>query len=158
MRENLVGYRDLIERERAEALEAQFRDFMARVGIDPESEGLRAQFIRLMEIIADDSIERTQRIATAIESDFLYSILAARSGASHREMRTLTRELSRFVSEASRNADNEQQFVQNLISGALRDLADAVERPSRGQPGANDSPADFWSEAIRIGLEAMLRP
>jgi hypothetical protein len=158
MKDTLVGYRDLIERERADALEAQFRDFMGRVGIDPESGDLRPQFLRLMEVIADDSAERSERIAAAIESDFLYSILAARSGASHREMRTLTRELSRFVSEASRNADNEQQFVQNLIAGALRELADDVERPTRGQPGSDSKPSDFWTDAVRIGLDALLNP
>jgi len=157
MKDSLVGYRDLIQRERADALESQFRDFMERAGLDPDTEGLRDQFLRLMEVIADDGRDRSERIAAAIESDFLYSVLGARSGASHREMRALTRQLSRFVSDASRNADNEQQFVQNLISGALRDLAEAVERPTRGQPGAGSPPPEFWSEAVRIGLDAMLR-
>ena len=53
-------------------------------------------------------------------------------------------------------ADNEQQFVQNLISGALRQLADQVERPTRGEPGSEHSPMDFWTEAIRIGLDNLL--
>jgi len=156
MKESLVGYRDLIERERAEALEAQFLDFMSRVGVDPDSDGIREAFTRLMDIVSDDDTPAKDRIAAAIESDFLYSILGARSGASHREMRSLTRELASFVGRAARGADDEQQFVQNLLSGALRDLADQVERPARGTPGSEMGPMELWAEAIRIGLEAMV--
>ena len=90
MRETLVGYRDLIERERAEAMEARFVEFTGRMGIDPDLGGLR------------------------------------------------------------------EQFVQNLIAGALRELANDVERPTRGQPGSENSPMDFWTEAIRIGLDNLL--
>ena len=155
MKESLVGYRDLIQRERADALETQFLDFMSRVGVDPDTVGIRESFSRIMDIVGDDSLQSKDRISAAIESDFLYSILGARSGASHREMRMLTRELSGFVSAAARDADDEQQFVQNLLSGALRDLADAVERPPRGQPGSDSPPAEFWVEAIKIGLGSM---
>ena len=56
------------------------------------------------------------------------------------------------------SADNEQQFVQNLIAGALRELADDVERPTRGQPGSESKPSDFWTDAVRIGLDALLNP
>lgn len=156
MKDTLVGYRNMIERERSEALEARFVEFTERMGIDPNLDGLRDQFVRMMDIIGDDERPAKDRIASAIESDFLYSILSARTGATHREMRTLTRELASFVGKAARGADNEQQFVQNLLSGALRDLADAVERPNRGQPGSENSPIDFWTEAIRIGLDNLL--
>jgi hypothetical protein len=157
MKETLMGYRDMIERERADALEAQFREFTGRMGIDPDIEGLRSQFIRMMEIVSNDDLPAKDRIASAIESDFLYSTLSARSGATHREMRALTKELATFVGKAARGADDEQQFVQNLISGALRQLADQVERPARGEPGSEHTPIDFWTDAIRIGLEAIVK-
>ena len=156
IRETLVGYRDLIERERAGAMEARFVDFTSRMGINPDLEGLREQFVRMMDIISDDDRPAKDRIASAIESDFLYSVLSARTGATHREMRSLTRELATFVGKAARGADDEQQFVQNLIAGALRELANDVERPTRGQPGSENSPMDFWTEAIRIGLDNLL--
>lgn len=156
MKDTLVGYRDLIERERSDALEARFVEFTRRMGIDPDLDDLREQFKRMMDLIGDEDRSAKDRIASAIESDFLYSILSARTGATHREMRALTRELATFVSRAARGADDEQQFVQNLIAGALRELADDVERPTRGQPGSEHSPTDFWIEAIRIGLDNLL--
>lgn len=156
MRKTLLGFRDMIERERSDALEAQFLEFTSRMGIDPDLDELRPQFVRMMSIISNDDLPAKDRIASAIESDFLYSIMSARTGATHREMRSLTRELATFVSKAARGADNEQQFVQNLISGALRQLADQVERPTRGEPGSEHSPMDFWTEAIRIGLDNLL--
>ena len=93
----------------------------------------------MMDIISDDDRPAKDRIASAIESDFLYSVMSARTGATHREMRALTRELATFVGKAARGADNEQQFVQNLISGALgaamtRSNAQPVANPDRTQP------------------------
>ena len=139
MRKTLVGFRDMIERERSDALEAQFMEFTSRMGIDPDLDGLRSQFVRMMDIISDDD-RPAGIVASAIESDFLYSVMSARTGATHREMRALTRELATFVGKAARGADNEQQFVQNLISGALRQLADQVERPTVANPDRNTAP------------------
>ena len=156
MRDHLIGYRDLIERERHNALDAKFEDFMEHIGLDPESDDLRVQFFRMIELIGDESLDRTQRISAAIESDFLYSLLSARTGATHREMRMLTRELSQFVGAASKNARTENDFVRNLISGSLRQLSEAIERPNRGEPGSEDAPTDFWVDAIRTGLEEYL--
>ena len=87
MRKTLVGFRDMIERERSDALEAQFMEFTSRMGIDPDLDGLRSQFVRMMDIISDDDRPAKDRIASAIESDFLYSVMSARTGATHREMR-----------------------------------------------------------------------
>ena len=156
LRDHLIGYRDLIERERHNALDVKFEDFMEQIGLDPEEDDLRVQFFNMIEIIGDTELNRTERISAAIESDFLYALLSARTGATHREMRMLTRELSQFVGSASTNARTENDFIRNLISGSLRQLSDAIERPNRGEPGSDDPPTDFWVEAIRSGLEEYL--
>ncbi len=156
MRDHLIGYRDLIARERHNALDAKFEDFMKNIGIDPGEDDLRSQFFRMIELMGDNTLNRTERISAAIESDFLYALLSARTGATHREMRMLTRELSQFVGAASKNARSEKDFIRNLISGSLRQLSEAIERPNRGEPGSDDTPTDFWVEAIRSGLEEYL--
>ena len=156
MRDHLIGYRDLIARERHNALDVKFEEFMKHIGLDPEEDDLRAQFFRMIELISDTELNRTERISSAIESDFLYALLSARTGSTHREMRMLTRELSQFVGAASKNARTEHDFIRNLISGSLRQLSDAIERPNRGEPGSDEPPTDFWVDAIRVGLEEYL--
>ena len=50
-----------------------------------------------------------------------------KTSAKERELRKLTNDICNFIEGASQGAENEQQFIQNLLAKSLRDAAKTIE-------------------------------
>ena len=72
-----------------------------------------------------------------------------KTSAKERELRRLTDEISSFIKGASQGAQNEQQFVQNLLANSLKEVAKSIES---GELKAADSPVMSWIDSMKGGL------
>ena len=72
-----------------------------------------------------------------------------------RELRRVTKELSRFLHRAALDSEDEDSiFVQKLLSNTLHMVASEIEPKENRQP--NQPMLDAWVSALRDGMEEYL--
>jgi hypothetical protein len=154
MKTMLNTYKQLLEQEKQAALNQHFEDFMQQLAInDPEKSLLRTSFFALIDILDSEGSlqERTQRMA---KSDFIWDVLQLKTSAKERELRRITDEICDFIAGASQGAENEGQFIQNLLARSLREVATSIES---GELRSSALPAITWIESLKLGLDAMFK-
>jgi len=150
MRDMLGAYKQLLEREKQMALEQHFQGFMGQLKIDNVElkTELKTQFSSLIDLL-EEKIPMDQRMLAVINSPFIWNVMQHKTSAKERELRRLTDEISSFIKGASQGAQNEQQFVQNLLANSLRQVAQSIES---GELKAADSPVMSWIDSMKDGL------
>jgi|TARA_B110000285_G_scaffold68748_1_gene79053 hypothetical protein len=150
MRDMLGAYKQLLEREKQMALEQHFQGFMGQLKIDniELKTELKTQFSSLIDLL-EEKIPMDQRMLAVINSPFIWNVMQHKTSAKERELRRLTDEISSFIKGASQGAQNEQQFVQNLLANSLKEVAKSIES---GELKAADSPVMSWIDSMKGGL------
>jgi vacuolar-type H+-ATPase subunit D/Vma8 len=155
MKTMLNTYKRLLEREKQAALTQHFEDFVSQLGITDaqQSETLQKSFFALVEIL-DSNGTLQERVQLMAKSDFIWEVLKLKTSAKERELRKLTDDICNFIEGASQGAENEQQFIQNLLAKSLRDAAKTIES---GDIRSSNAPHMAWIESLKIGLEALFK-
>ena len=155
MKTMLNTYKRLLEREKQAALTQHFEEFMAQLGItdSEQSQSLEKSFFSLVDIL-DSEGTLQERVQLMAKSDFIWEVLKLKTSAKERELRKLTDDISNFIEGASQGAENEQQFIQNLLAKSLRDVAKTIES---GDIRSANAPHLAWIESLKVGLEALFR-
>ena len=109
---------------------------------------LKTQFSSLIDLL-EEKIPMDQRMLAVINSPFIWNVMQHKTSAKERELRRLTDEISSFIKGASQGAQNEQQFVQNLLANSLKEVAKSIES---GELKAADSPVMSWIDSMKGGL------
>jgi len=150
MKDMLGAYKQLLEREKQMALEQHFQGFMGQLKIDniELKTELKTQFSSLIDLL-EEKIPMDQRMLAVINSPFIWNVMQHKTSAKERELRRLTDEISSFIKGASQGAQNEQQFVQNLLANSLKEVAKSIES---GELKAADSPVMSWIDSMKGGL------
>jgi hypothetical protein len=150
MRDMLGAYKQLLEREKQLALEQHFQGFMGQLKIDDIDlkKELKIEFASLIEIL-EEKLPMEQRMLRVVNSPFIWNVMQHKTSAKERELRRLTDEISSFIKGASQGAQNEQQFVQNLLANSLKEVAKSIES---GELKAADSPVMSWIDSMKGGL------
>lgn len=128
LQECLTQYRDFLEDQRAETIKNQFREFSNSLGIVASSETINSLFHNFEDVtglLDNADIPIQDRILKTLESDFVQQVLTLKTAARESELRRMTFDLSEFIRNIP-TADNDTQWIQNLMATALKTLASEV--------------------------------
>jgi|TARA_B100000902_G_scaffold185906_1_gene178289 hypothetical protein len=155
MKAMLDSYKVLLEQEKQAALKQHFIDFMAQLGITEADKlnQLEKSFFELIDILDfDDSLQ--SRLQGMARSTFIWDVLQHKTSAKERELRRLTDDICNFIAGASQGAENEQQFLQNLLANSLRQVAESVES---GELKSSNVPVMTWVDSLKMGLDSIIK-
>ncbi|HCX21317.1 MAG TPA: hypothetical protein DHN29_05340 [Cytophagales bacterium] len=128
MKESLNQYQTFLENEREQTIKTQFREFSQSLGITATPETINALFQNFEQVTAlleDKSIKLQDRIIETLNSLFVQQVLTLKTAARESELRRMTSDLSEFIRDVP-TADNDSQFIQNLMAKSLKTLAQEV--------------------------------
>jgi len=156
-KKTLNRYKNILELEKEVTLKRQFSLFMGVIGIDNQSviEDYYPRFRDTLRVMDKEELTTKERLIEIVESDFLFDIMRLKTTSRERELRRVTKELSRFMHQAALDSDDEDSmFVQKLLSNALHMVASEIEPKENRQP--NQPMLDAWVKALRRGMEEYL--
>ena len=134
-KKTLNRYKNKLEKE--VTLKRQFSRFMGVIGIDNQSiiEDYYPRFRDTLRVMDKEELTTKERLIEIVESDFLFDIMRLKTTSRERELRRVTKELSRFMHQAALDSDDEDSmFVQKLLSNALHMVASEIEPKENRQP------------------------
>lgn len=147
LQECLTQYRDFLEDQRAETIKNQFREFSNSLGIVASPKTINSLFHNFEDVtgLLDNSdIPIQDRILKTLESDFVQQVLTLKTAARESELRRMTFDLSEFIRNIP-TADNDAQWIQNLMATSLKTLASEVSLQKES--------GDTYNEAWIISLQ-----
>ena len=153
----LERYKDLLQMEREVTLKKQFERFMNTIGINdgPTIDSYYPRFRDTVSVVEDEDMTIKDRMISIVESDFLFDLMRLKTASRERELRRITKELSRFMQTSAIEAgDEDSLFLQRLLSRSLHTIADDIdpkENRTAGQPMT-----EAWIMAMKEGMEAYL--
>ena len=153
----LERYKDLLQMEREVTLQRQFSSFMNTIGINdgPTIESYYPRFRDTVSVVEDEDMSIKDRMVSIVESDFLFDLMRLKTASRERELRRITKELSRFMQTSAIEAgDDDSIFLQRLLSRSLRAIAEDIdpkENRTAGQPMT-----EAWIMAMKEGMESYL--
>lgn len=153
----LSRYKDILEMEREVTLKRQFSRFMGVIGIEDQTivDSYYPRFRDTLRVMDNEDLTTKQRLVEIVESDFLFDIMRLKTTSRERELRRVTKELSRFLHRAALDSEDEDSiFVQKLLSNTLHMVASEIEPKENRQP--NQPMLDAWVSALRDGMEEYL--
>ena len=156
-KKTLNRYKNILELEKEVTLKRQFSRFMGVIGIDNQAviENYYPRFRDTLRVMDKEELTTKERLIEIVESDFLFDIMRLKTTSRERELRRVTKELSRFMHQAALDSDDEDSmFVQKLLSNALHMVASEIEPKENRQP--NQPMLDAWVTALRRGMEEYL--
>ena len=121
-------YQGLLERQREATIKSQFRDFSQSLGIVATGETINSlfqNFEQVNETLENGELLLKDRIIQTLDSDFVQQVLTLKTAARESELRRMTSDLSEFIRDVP-TADNDSQFIQNLMAKSLKTLAQEV--------------------------------
>jgi predicted RNase H-like HicB family nuclease len=128
LKESLNQYQGLLERQREATIKSQFRDFSQSLGIVATGETINSlfqNFEQVNETLENGELLLKDRIIQTLDSDFVQQVLTLKTAARESELRRMTSDLSEFIRDVP-TADNDSQFIQNLMAKSLKTLAQEV--------------------------------
>jgi len=155
MKTMLNTYKKLLEQEKQAALTQHFQDFVEHLDItdSAQQEALQKSFFSLIQIL-DSEGSLQERVQLMAKSDFIWDVLQFKTSAKERELRKITDDICDFIAGASQGAENEGQFIQNLLARSLREVAQSIES---GDIRASSVPSMAWIDSLKVGLDALFK-
>jgi hypothetical protein len=147
LQESLTQYKVFLESQRAETIKNQFREFSNSLGIVASPKIINSLFNNFEDVtgVLDDSdLSIQNRILKTLESDFVQQVLTLKTAARESELRRMTSDLSEFIRNIP-TADNDSQWIQNLMAKSLKTLASEVSLQKES--------GDTYNEAWIISLQ-----
>ncbi len=128
LKESLSQYQGLLEQQREATIKSQFRDFSDSLGIVATADTINSLFHNFEDVnetLEDSELVLKDRIIKTLDSDFVQQVLTLKTAARESELRRMTNDLSNFIRDVP-TADNDSQFIQNLMAKSLATLATEV--------------------------------
>jgi hypothetical protein len=147
--EMISKYRDLLDRERNNAFLQQFDQFLLDAA-NITDEDLRTTMTgRLNEVLSkltQTELAPHEVLIEFFESEIIQDMIKSKSSARERELRQLTYEFGSFLQDAAYNANNDEEFLRNLLKQSLQKLSNDLEPRSIRKKG--ESMVDVWVRAM----------
>ena len=95
----LSTYRSFLDSERQNLLDTQFNSFVENLALTPSAKS-RRNFIRLMDILDDNTKEWTKNLDKIYTNNFLFDILSQIPNAKERDLKRTTQAVCDFIASA----------------------------------------------------------
>lgn len=155
LKESLSQYQGLLEQQREATIKSQFRDFSKSLGIVATAETINSLFHNFEDVnetLEDGELLLKDRIIKTLDSDFVQQVLTLKTAARESELRRMTNDLSNFIRDVP-TADNDSQFIQNLMAKSLATLATEVSL----QKDLGETYNEAWIQSLQEQAEEIFK-
>ncbi len=155
LKESLSQYQGLLEQQREATIKSQFRDFSKSLGIVATADTINSLFHNFEDVnetLEDGELLLKDRIIKTLDSDFVQQVLTLKTAARESELRRMTNDLSNFIRDVP-TADNDSQFIQNLMAKSLATLATEVSL----QKDLGETYNEAWIQSLQEQAEEIFK-
>ena len=155
LKESLSQYQGLLEQQREATIKSQFRDFSKSLGIVATAETINSLFHNFEDVnetLENGELLLKDRIIKTLDSDFVQQVLTLKTAARESELRRMTNDLSNFIRDVP-TADNDSQFIQNLMAKSLATLATEVSL----QKDLGETYNEAWIQSLQEQAEEIFK-
>ncbi len=155
LKESLSQYQGLLEQQREATIKSQFRDFSKSLGIVATADTINSLFHNFEDVnetLENGELLLKDRIIKTLDSDFVQQVLTLKTAARESELRRMTNDLSNFIRDVP-TADNDSQFIQNLMAKSLATLATEVSL----QKDLGETYNEAWIQSLQEQAEEIFK-